>query len=91
MPEFLLIPYVGADFWNISELADKAVVRARIVRVILEWIEPDDEIFFRGILFFFLTDGSRVLEGCGALTCFTPQLDNAVMNIKKQGKCSKFS
>ena len=52
---------IGADFWNISELPDKRVVRTRIVRVILEGVEPGDEIFFGGLLF--ITDGCCVLKG----------------------------
>ena len=38
--EFLVQPDIGTDFWNISELPDKRVVRTRIVWVILEWMEP---------------------------------------------------
>ena len=38
--EFLIQPNIGTDFWDISELLDKGVVRARIVWIILERMEP---------------------------------------------------
>ena len=58
--EFLIQPDISTDFWNISELPDKRVVRTRIVWVIFERMEPGNKIFFGGLLF--ITDRCCVLK-----------------------------